>query len=683
MGTPSSRNRDLARELLGDFSMDLSSAQAPQQVGSYRVVSVIGEGGMGQVLEAERLDQAGGPKVAIKLLSEGRYASLDLRARFLREARALATIDHPNVVAVKEVGEHDGAPFLALEYYPGGSLATLLKERGRLEPSEVAEIGARLAAGLAEAHRCGLLHRDLKPENVLLSAGGVPVLCDFGLAKATRPAGQSALTESGVLVGTPGFFAPEQASSEPLGPAVDVYGLGATLYALLTGRPPITGKTLLEVVVATADRAPPPIRSRREGVPAALERVVMRCLAKDPAERWASAEELSRALWEAAKAEPGGGWRTGRAWFAGLLMVTCAVSLLVALNALGLRAHPETGTEGSVEADSPGDGSPPGGVAPQVALETARQHYADSPQRAVELLRPLCAGGDPIAQYELCVLLSKHPELASTPDEGLVWLWKSVNSGCGDALNFMGLLHVRGEWVEADEALATAFYRRAAEAGSLEGMFNYANSLHLGAGVAQDLELAEAWYRRAAEAGQPKAMAYLGYLITTGPDPRLEVGLQWYLAAAEAGDPDGMFFSGIAFLTGRGAPRDPLRGERWIREAAGAGHPGAMSELGVILENAAGRATEEAVGWYRRSAMADDRNGMFNFGLALLAGSGVGQDEVAGAEWVRRSAERGRVDAMRRYGELCLEGRGVPQDEAAANAWFERAEQTGQIQAPR
>ena len=253
--------------------------------GRYRIERPLGHGAMSTVDLAHdiELDRP----VALKRLAENLARDDDLRARFQREARLAARLMHPNVVQIYDVGEDDdGRPFIAMEYVAGATLAELLRRRGPLPSTEVAELGIQLCAGLAAAHAAGLVHRDVKPQNLLLREDGVLKLGDFGVAfglEGTR------LTMAGTVLGTAAYFAPEQARGEEVTAAADLYGAGAVLYDLLTGRPPRNPATIAELSDTTT--IPPP-----EGAPPELARIVMRCLAADPADRPASAVELGRDL---------------------------------------------------------------------------------------------------------------------------------------------------------------------------------------------------------------------------------------------------------------------------------------------------------------------------------------------------------------------------------------------------
>jgi serine/threonine protein kinase/WD40 repeat protein len=268
-------------------------AQGYPQVPGYEVLEELGRGGMGVVYQARQvgLDRL----VALKVLPSGAHASPDELARFRREAEAIARLHHPNVVGIYEVGECAGSPYFSMELCTGGSLAQRLA-RGPLPPHEAARLTAALARGIQAAHNVGVIHRDLKPANVLLAADGTPRITDFGLAKKLDDA--TGMTASGVVLGTPTYMAPEQASgrAKEAGPAADVYALGAVLYACLTGRPPFQAATPLDTILQVLSDPPvPPSRLRRQ-VPAALEAICLKCLEKDPHRRYASAAALAADL---------------------------------------------------------------------------------------------------------------------------------------------------------------------------------------------------------------------------------------------------------------------------------------------------------------------------------------------------------------------------------------------------
>lgn len=274
---------------------------ARPSVGDYELVREIGRGGMGVVYEA--FQRGLNRRVAIKMLSgvgfgEGRER---LKARFHREAEAAARLAHPGIVTVHEVGEFDGQPFFAMELVEGASLAARLGE-GLPPPLEAARLVRRVAEAVAHAHSRGVLHRDLKPSNVLLESSGRVCVTDFGLAKQFDSDQQ--ITRSGELLGSPGYVAPELLEGREASQASDIHGLGGLLYHLLTGRPPFVGPTVAATLEGVRTRDPEPVSSMVPGVPRDLETICLKCLRREPDQRYATAAEVSADLLRFERGEP-------------------------------------------------------------------------------------------------------------------------------------------------------------------------------------------------------------------------------------------------------------------------------------------------------------------------------------------------------------------------------------------
>jgi serine/threonine-protein kinase len=308
----------------------------------YEVEAVLGRGGMGIVYKARHLRLK--RSVALKMLLAGPYAGRQELARFQSEAEAVAGLQHPNIVQVFDVGDHEGRPYFTMEFVEGGNLAQELQ--GTPQPArQAATLVAMLADAVQVAHQGGVVHRDLKPSNVLLTADGTPKITDFGLARRLESA--PGLTTTGVIVGTPSYMAPEQAQGKTLsfGPAVDIYALGAILYELVTGRPPFRGVTAAETVLQVIHQEPVPPARLNAKVPRDLETICLKCLHKDPQRRYASAaalaEDIRRFLQgEAIAARPEGRLarlaRSVRRRPALAVAVVASVLLLVALAASGI-----------------------------------------------------------------------------------------------------------------------------------------------------------------------------------------------------------------------------------------------------------------------------------------------------------------------------------------------------------
>ncbi len=282
-------------------SFDLSARGAPMRLGDFELVRRLGEGAMGVVFEARQVSL--NRPVALKMIRAGLFAAeADLR-RFRIEAEAVAHLDHPRIVPIYGIGEHDDCHYFSMKLVRGGSLAQRLPDYAA-DPRAAARLVALIAQAIQHAHDRGILHRDLKPSNILLDEEGRPLLTDFGLAK--RSGDDSGLTQSGVIVGTPSYMAPEQASGHEavVTALTDVYGLGAVLYALLTGRPPFVADTILGTIEQVRGRPPVPPSRINPRVGRDLETICLRCLEKDPWRRYVSADALANDLMRWLDGEP-------------------------------------------------------------------------------------------------------------------------------------------------------------------------------------------------------------------------------------------------------------------------------------------------------------------------------------------------------------------------------------------
>ena len=260
------------------------------QFGNYELLEVIGRGGMGVVYRAREVSMD--RTVAVKMINSGRLASeVDIQ-RFLTEARAAGQLEHPNIVTVYQMGQQDGYHFYSMDYIEGCDLSEAIRS-GPLPPDQAARYLKICAEAIQFAHDNGILHRDLKPANVVIDERNRPVITDFGLAKYV--AGEKNLTSTGAALGTPSYMSPEQASAKQhlIGPASDVYSLGSVLYALLTGKSPFRGETVVETITDVLHKSPPPPRSIDGNIPLDLETICLKCLEKDPRKRYETAQDLA------------------------------------------------------------------------------------------------------------------------------------------------------------------------------------------------------------------------------------------------------------------------------------------------------------------------------------------------------------------------------------------------------
>jgi hypothetical protein len=263
------------------------------RVPGYEILDELGRGGMGVVYKARQVGL--NRLVALKMILAGGHASEAELARFRLEAEAVARLQHPNIVQVFDIGESHGHPFFSLEFVDGGTLAQRLDHRPQ-PARHAAQVAIVLARAVHAAHQAGIVHRDLKPANILLAADGTPKITDFGLAK--RLDVEQRLTQSNAIVGTPSYMAPEQveARARAVGPAADIYSLGAILYEMLTGRPPFLAETPVDTILQVATETPVLPSLLQSKVPAELEAVCMKCLHKEPRQRYPSALALAEDL---------------------------------------------------------------------------------------------------------------------------------------------------------------------------------------------------------------------------------------------------------------------------------------------------------------------------------------------------------------------------------------------------
>jgi len=299
--TPVDRERStIVRSAVPELSMlpsptvrEQAAAATISQIGNYEILGEIARGGMGVVYKARQLGV--NRIVALKMTLAGQFAGDEERRRFRAEAEAAGQLDHPNIVPIHEVGEHNGQPFFSMGYVEGESLKGLLAD-GPLPPRRAAELMRTIAEAVHYAHTKGIVHRDLKPANVLIDSGGQPRVTDFGLAKQATT--DSSLTATGQILGTPSFMPPEQAMGkiDQIGPTSDVYSLGAMLYCLLTGRPPFQAATVMDTLLQVVEQEPASLRTLNPVIPKDLEIICLKALRKSPVQRYRDAAVFSEDL---------------------------------------------------------------------------------------------------------------------------------------------------------------------------------------------------------------------------------------------------------------------------------------------------------------------------------------------------------------------------------------------------
>ena len=258
-----------------------------KNISHYKIIEKIGSGGMGVVYKAQdlKLDRF----VALKFLPPHLISSNDEKQRFIHEAKAASSLDHNNICNIYEIDEtDDGQLFISMAYYEGETLDKTIKEKP-LPVEEAIDIAVQIAQGLAKAHEKEIVHRDIKPANIMLTADGVVKILDFGLAKLST---QTKLTKDGTMLGTIAYMSPEQARGDEVDHKTDIWSLGVIIYEMLTGQLPFKGDYDQAVIYGIANEQPEPITGLRTGVPLELERIINRCISKDPQDRYQHADDL-------------------------------------------------------------------------------------------------------------------------------------------------------------------------------------------------------------------------------------------------------------------------------------------------------------------------------------------------------------------------------------------------------
>jgi serine/threonine protein kinase/TPR repeat protein len=605
-----------------------------EQVGPYQVFEEIARGGQGVVLKARHASR--GTVVALKLQLN---ADPQHHARFQREAETLARLSHPNLLAVDGFGQlPNGTPFLAMEFVRGRDLSDMVRTHGRLGVEDLAEVLLPLADVLHYCHEQGVVHRDVKPQNVMLEAEtGRVLLVDFGLIKRDRlraawsTQDRQSLTQEGTTLGTPSFMPPEQVSEEygRVDARSDVYALGALLYFLLTGRKPFDGESTVNVLMKVMSSPAPDPRAAVPSVPAPLAELCLRCMAKDMSERPASAAEFADALRVQVFSAPkeGGG-----------LAVAAAAACLALVALLGVGLYLTLGEPEEPGADSPSV------LATQSPTPRATVHASPSVSALATPSPPATPGPEASpAGAKSSYDLGRELEAKGGPEDlerARDAYLRAAERGHTDAAYRLGLLLERTpEWRSA----AVRWFRRAAEAGSTQGMNRLGRAYQDGRGVPYDRAEALKWHRRAAEAGDVLGMYSLALLLSSGKG-RTPVEFQeartWALRASRLGHAGAQFLAGRMLSTGKGGPKDGALAYRWHEQAAKQGTLDSYYYLGVICAQGNGvpKSQARAAEWYRRGAEAGHAQSMFFLARRHLAGNGVPQDRERGLEWLQRAA---------------------------------------------
>jgi len=651
--------------------------QLPAPFGRYRVLKLLGKGGMGSVYLAHdsQLDRP----VAVKIpLLEGGDESQVL-ARFFREARAAAALQHPNICPIFDVGAMDATPYLTMAFIDGKSLAEFVRSRPLL-PRQSALLVRKLALALQEAHTRGVIHRDLKPANVMIDKRSEPVIMDFGLARRARKS-DPRLTRIGEVMGTPAYMPPEQVSGDvdAMGPGSDIYSLGVILYELLAGRLPFSGDGMAMLSQVLLDDPPPPSRFRPDLDPD-LEAICLRALAKKVPDRHASMASLAAALADYLR---------------------------------GKSAAPEV---------APLPPSPPPEPPPETMKVPARiaKTQMGNPWNQLDVETPSPRAGDSGTRRRRNEKTeANRPGRRSKPASGGIEVWWFL-AGLAGVLLFAGLVIGALAWLgrsqskvgeEASQkrkkdqgvAVSRAAGQEVLNSVSLkqlrEAVPAYPNDARLQARVGEanywgwngaiDHAEAKHWFRKAADLDDPRGMAGLGWIFFAGNNTKvdLEAAVKWFSSAAKKQDAWGLQGLARATATGRGVPQDQVAADQLYHKSRSAyakdadrGDTHAMARLGQLCEEGLGGNKDDgaAMEWYRKAALRGNTEAMVRLGFLYQDSSGTtGKDEKEAVSWFGKAAKQGNSLGQFALGVMYADGRGVAKNDKEAVEWYRKAAKQG------
>ncbi len=587
---------------------------------NYELGRLIGRGGYAEVFRVR--DRKLNRDLAIKVLRPDLIMTPSLLTRFRREAQAVAALRHPAIVPVYDVGESDGICYIVMPLIEGESLKAVLQRQRRLPIAEVQRIVFEAAGALAVAHQASVVHRDIKPENIMLEGKERQIrLMDFGIAKAVD-SGEKDLTGTGVVVGTPQYMSPEQATGEPnIDHRSDQYSLAVVAYQMLAGRAPFEGETARAIIAKQLLDQPPPLASLIENVPAPIVAALHRALQKHPQDRFDTITDFAAALLDPGYVNPPTldppqlHRRRWIPWLAGSL----AAGLLAGWGLIhwwptptGISAPlpPAQPQPPQVNAQAP----VPRNDGPSSTLPVARVNPGrDSPNRvATATPAPAPAGAD------------------STP--------------IGPAPGCAALYDLR-DW---DRALAKCIGE--AQAGNTRASRLTAELLTEGLGTTVDSVRATGFFEQAARGGDGEAAWWLGRRYENRDPSR---STEMYLRAAEARVTRAYAVTGRRLDDGLGTARDPERAALWFEKAALGGDIDSQLRLAEMYARGRGVARSDlaAFHWNQLAAIANNPEAQYRLARAFLDGKGTRKSEAEGMKWLRAAAEAGQAEAKKDLGK--------------------------------
>lgn len=607
LGTTDRLVRDLSkfRKALGDH---------------YEIGDLIGRGGFAEVYHVRDLRLK--RELALKAIRPDLVLSDILLTRFRREAETIAALRHPHIVSIYDVGEVDGTAYILMPLIKGESLKSLLAREGPRPFREAIRILLEAADALGAAHEAGVIHRDVKPENIMLEGKSRRVqLMDFGISKAIDASGDKNLTSTGMLVGTPHYMSPEQASGDPhIDSRSDQYSLAVVGYQMVTGSLPFDGDSTRAILFQQMVALPKSLRELAPTAPAYLSAAIERAMAKEPKDRFESMEVFADAVSqheplafartsgesgtmpslpkiEAPRAPAKRRWIgvavavavvAGAVWFSMTRFggKTPAVVPLsappVASDLKPASSQPEPPPPSTQQPAQPP--APPSATATTVPTEpvscATAQKKSDWPA-AVKACSDEAEKGSVASALVLAGLYERGQGVPASDSLAAVWYRAAAAKGNGRAEYRLALMYIKGTGVPQNEDSGTALLRRASEHGSEESWATLADRYSQGLGTKRNDAEALFYYRKAAERGDVIAELNLGqmYQQGRGVDKDEAEAARWFAKASERGNATAQYHLGMLYLRGKGVPKDEAQGLRYLEAAAAKGYPDAIKEV--------------------------------------------------------------------------------------------------------
>jgi TPR repeat protein len=610
---------------------------------NFQVGDLVGRGGFAEVFAVRDLRLK--RDLAAKVLSPELAVNQQMLQRFRHEAEAIATLRHPSIVPIYDIGESGGIAYIVMPLIQGDTLRKILDTEGPMPMAEARRILGDVAGALQVAHAAGLVHRDIKPENIMLEGPRRQVLVmDFGIAKALDPA-STGMTSSGLIVGTPHYMSPEQASGDAVDGRSDQYSLAVLGYRMVTGEHPFEAETVRALLYKQVFENPPPARDKFPDVPQVLSDALHRGMAKDPRDRFATIDEFATAIsvedtseyearTAAAKAVLKGSAKSAAKSPASKTAVRPAVkrksrtglflgAAVVVLGSVAVIAISRLGSTGPAAADS--SAAMPAAVPAPAAEPPAPTAEAESPSRnpvrsdnaarastsenrtgnraaaAAPAAPETCAaavtasawtpafglcqseanGGDAAAMAALASLYEAGHGTPVDLGAAAQWYRKAADAGSIESAYRLGQMSEEGRGVERNPADAMSLYQQAARRGYAPAMRSLARFYEDGVGVRRNESEAANWYRRAVAANDVPSFVRLGVLYTLGKGVAKNEteAARLFTRAAQAGDAEGQYALALAYLAGRGVESSDSLAVMWLQRAAAQGHEPARQEL--------------------------------------------------------------------------------------------------------